>query len=139
MMRLFHGGRRLGDLVGPFGCWLKSISTFSRNRFVPPGDVVPQKFQNHRGSVSPEHGCKHLFHRDNLRDFIPPLPNGSLPLTMVAPEKPVKLVEIMARGRLRHRLTELGLTPGVELKVLQNRGGPLLLAVHNTRLALGRD
>ena len=63
---------------------------------------------------------------------------GVLPLTMVAPEEPVRLVEIMARGRLRHRLTELGLTPGVELKVLQNKGGPLLLAVHNTRLALGR-
>jgi ferrous iron transport protein A len=73
-----------------------------------------------------------------LSEKISSLPNGVLPLTMVAPEKPVKLVDIAARGRLRHRLTELGLTPGVELKVLQDKGGPLLLAVNDTRLALGR-
>jgi Fe2+ transport system protein FeoA len=88
--------------------------------------------------VSTENGCRHSFHRAGLNAKLSHPPNGSLPLTMVAPEKPVKLVGIMARGRLRHRLTELGLTPGVELKVLQNKGGPLLLAIHNTRLALGR-
>ena len=51
---------------------------------------------------------------------------------------PVKLVRINAGRRLTHRLTELGLTPGVSFEVLQDRGGPLLLAVRNTRLALGR-
>ena len=66
--------------------------------------------------------------------------NGNLPLTMVEPGQRVKLVGITAGRRLRHRLTELGLTPGVELKVMQDKGGggPLLLAVHDTRLALGR-
>jgi len=37
-----------------------------------------------------------------------------------------------------HRLAELGLTPGVEMEVLQNKGGPILLAVRSTRLAIGR-
>ncbi|MFC1976308.1 ferrous iron transport protein A [Chloroflexota bacterium] len=64
--------------------------------------------------------------------------NDNLPLTMVKPGQRVKLVDIAAGRRLRHRLTELGLTPGVELKVMQDEGGPLLLAVHDTRLALGR-
>lgn len=64
--------------------------------------------------------------------------NGQLPLTMVSPGKRVKLVEITAGGRLRHRLTELGLTPGVELQIVQDEGGPLLLAIHDSRLALGR-
>jgi ferrous iron transport protein A len=64
--------------------------------------------------------------------------NGNLPLSMIKPGQRVKLVDIMAGRRLRHRLTELGLTPGVELKVMQDKGGPLLLAVHDTRLALGR-
>lgn len=63
---------------------------------------------------------------------------GCLPLTMAAPGEWLTLVEIIAKNGLRHRLTELGLIPGVEFQVLQSQGGPLLLAIHNSRLALGR-
>lgn len=38
-----------------------------------------------------------------------------------------------------HRLTELGLTPGVELQVVHDAGGPLLVAVRGSRVALGRE
>ena len=65
------------------------------------------------------------------------LQKGNLPLTMVAPGERVRLVGITAGRRLRHRLTELGLTPGVELRVMRGGGGSLLLAVQDTRLALG--
>lgn len=61
-----------------------------------------------------------------------------LPLSMVAPGQPVQLVQIMAGRRLRRRLTEMGLTPGVELTVMQDHGGPLLVSVYSSRLALGR-
>ncbi len=64
--------------------------------------------------------------------------NGYLPLTMVSIGKPVKLAEIRAGQQLTHRLAELGLTPGVDLEVIQNQGGPLVLAVRDSRLALGR-
>ena len=64
--------------------------------------------------------------------------NGLLPLSMVGTGQTVKLVEIMAGTKLRRRLTELGLTPGVELQVMQDQGGPLLLSVYNSRLAVGR-
>ncbi len=64
--------------------------------------------------------------------------NGKIPLTMVSPGERVKLVEVTAGHGARRRLTELGLIPGVELSVVQNKGGPLLLAVHDSRLALGR-
>lgn len=64
--------------------------------------------------------------------------DGVLPLSMIAPGQRVKLVGITAGRRLRHRLTELGLTPGVELQVMQAQGGPLLVSVYNSRLALGR-
>jgi Fe2+ transport system protein FeoA len=40
--------------------------------------------------------------------------------------------------RLVHRLAELGLTAGVEIILVQDSGGPLLLSVRNSRLALGR-
>ncbi len=40
-------------------------------------------------------------------------------------------------GSLCHRLAELGLTPGVEFEVLQRGGGPMIVAVRGSRLALG--
>ena len=50
----------------------------------------------------------------------------------------VKLVKIHAGRRLAHRLAELGLTPGVEFSVLQDNGGPLVICVRDTRIAIGR-
>jgi len=38
-----------------------------------------------------------------------------------------------------HRLRELGLTPGTEIRVVQDAGGPMLLSVRGSRIALGRD
>jgi Fe2+ transport system protein FeoA len=64
--------------------------------------------------------------------------NCYLPLSMVEPGESVKLVRVATGHRLRRRLTELGLIPGVEFKIMQDEGGPLLLAVKDTRLALGR-
>ena len=61
-----------------------------------------------------------------------------LPLTNARSGQPVVLVKISGGHRVAHRLAELGLTPGVELEVLQNKGGPILLAVRSTRLAIGR-
>jgi Fe2+ transport system protein FeoA len=60
------------------------------------------------------------------------------PLALITPGKRVRLVQINAGHTLTHRLAELGLTPGVELEILQNEGGPLLINVRDSRLALGR-
>ena len=62
----------------------------------------------------------------------------SLPLTMADSGQRLRLVSIGGDTRRSHRLTELGLTPGVELVVLRDDGGALLIAVGDTRLALGR-
>jgi len=64
--------------------------------------------------------------------------NGNLPLAMVGTGQVVKLVRVAAGRILTRRLAELGLTPGVQLEILQDQGGPLLLAVRDSRLALGR-
>lgn len=64
--------------------------------------------------------------------------NSSFPLTMAVRGQLVRLTKIMAERKLTHRLTELGLTPGVHFEVLHDHGGPLLLAVRDSRLALGR-
>ncbi len=64
--------------------------------------------------------------------------NHSLPLSLAPIGQAVKLISIRAGAQLTHRLTEMGLTPGVELKVMQNTGGPLVVSVRDSRLALGR-
>ncbi|NLA50257.1 MAG: hypothetical protein GX876_12460 [Bacteroidales bacterium] len=39
---------------------------------------------------------------------------------------------------LNNRLSSLGLTPGTELCIIQDTGGPLLVSVRDSRIALGR-
>lgn len=60
------------------------------------------------------------------------------PLTGLPVGQSACLVCVHAGKRLKRRLAEMGLTPGVELVVLQNNGGPLLLSVRDSRLAIGR-
>jgi Fe2+ transport system protein FeoA len=62
----------------------------------------------------------------------------SLPLSMITQGERVRLLKINAGEVLSNRLTALGLTPGVELTIVQDAGGPLLLSVRDSRLALGR-
>jgi ferrous iron transport protein A len=56
------------------------------------------------------------------------------------PENAVAKVLALPHGRgLAGRLIALGLTPGSEVCVLQNRGrGPVIVEVHGARVALGR-
>ena len=63
---------------------------------------------------------------------------ATIPLTHAPVGKMIRLVEIRGGREITHRLVEMGLTPGVEIKVLQDSGGPLLLAVRDSRIALGR-
>lgn len=62
-----------------------------------------------------------------------------MPLAMVAPGDEVRLIAIRGGRRMRKRLAELGLNPGLTVRVVQRDGcGPLILAVKDSRLALGR-
>ncbi|MCA9948805.1 MAG: ferrous iron transport protein A [Anaerolineales bacterium] len=64
--------------------------------------------------------------------------NTHFPLAMASVGQAVRLIHIDAGKKLTHRLNELGLTPGVELIIVQAAGGPLLVAVRDSRVALGR-
>ena len=57
-------------------------------------------------------------------------------LSSAAMGQTVRLVRIDAGKRLTHRLTELGLTPGVELMLVHDSGGPLFLCVRDSRALL---
>ncbi len=63
----------------------------------------------------------------------------SLSLARASIGQPLRLVAVRAEHKLVHRLAELGLTPGVTLSIVQNAGGPLLVAVRGARIAVGRD
>ena len=65
--------------------------------------------------------------------------NNYAALSSVPVGQPVQLEKIDAGRRLKHRLTELGLTPGVILTVIQNNGGPILISVRDSRIAIGRE
>lgn len=62
----------------------------------------------------------------------------TFPLTMAAIGEQVRLESIKGGKKMLRRLSALGLTPGVELSVVQNAGGALLLSVRGSRIALGR-
>ena len=70
----------------------------------------------------------------NATPSLPP----TLPLTMATAGQPLKLVAIHAGQKLTRRLAEMGLTRGVTLEIIQADGGPLLISVRGSRIALGR-
>lgn len=62
-----------------------------------------------------------------------------MPLAMVSPGKEVRLLSIRGGPRMRKRLADLGFNLGMTMRVMQRDGhGPLILAVKDSRLALGR-
>jgi len=63
---------------------------------------------------------------------------NTLPLSLISAGEHVRLVKIRAGKKLTRRLNEMGLTRGVELKIVQASGGPLLILVRGSRIALGR-
>lgn len=66
------------------------------------------------------------------------VPEIKIPLTEATIGEPYCLENFEGGRGLQRRLAELGLTPGVSLRVLQDCGGPLLIAIRNSRIALGR-
>ena len=61
-----------------------------------------------------------------------------MPLTMVSSGDTVRVRDIRGGWGLRRRLADLGITPGVEVRVLSSqKPGPVVLGVRGSRLALG--
>ena len=61
-----------------------------------------------------------------------------MPLSMVSPGVTVEVVAVRTGWGLQRRLADLGLTPGVRVRVVSSgRPGPVVLDVRGSRLALG--
>ena len=62
-----------------------------------------------------------------------------MPLVMAQPGETVTLVSLRGGHRMRKRLADMGLTLGMPLRLLQRNGhGPVIVAVKDARLAIGR-
>lgn len=62
-----------------------------------------------------------------------------IPLALAYPGQKVKVVSIVAGRGLRQRLISMGLNVGSEIEVIKSGApGPFLIAVKETRLAIGR-
>jgi len=62
-----------------------------------------------------------------------------MPLAMAQPGETVRLVALRGGHRMRRRLADLGLTLNMPLHLVQRNGhGPLIVAVKDARLAIGR-
>ncbi len=61
-----------------------------------------------------------------------------MPLSMASPGETVQVVEVEAGRGLNRRLTDMGLVPGTEVRVVNSQGaGAVVVEVKGTRLALG--
>jgi ferrous iron transport protein A len=65
-------------------------------------------------------------------------PEKTIPLTEASIGTPYRLVHLKGGKVMQRRLAEMGLTPGVRVRVLQDCGGPLLVAIRSSRIALGK-
>ena len=65
--------------------------------------------------------------------------NQDMPLAMVAPGELVTVTEVRAGWGLQRRLADMGLTPGVQIRVINRQmTGPVLIDLRGSRVALGR-
>lgn len=62
-----------------------------------------------------------------------------MPLTLASVGEEVRLVDIRGGQELRKRLADLGFNPGMSFRVVQmDTNGPVILAIKDSRMALGR-
>jgi len=64
--------------------------------------------------------------------------NQPMPLAMVSPGGVVQVVDVRAGWGLQRRLADMGLTPGVTIRVMNSqRPGPIIVDLRGSRLVLG--
>lgn len=64
--------------------------------------------------------------------------NQLMPLAMISPGEVVEVVDVRAGWGLRRRLADMGLTPGVVIRVVNSQmPGPIVIDLRGSRLVLG--
>ena len=64
--------------------------------------------------------------------------NQLMPLAMVSPGEVVQVVDVRAGWGFQRRLADMGLTPGVIIRVMNSqKPGPIIIDLRGSRLVLG--
>ena len=64
--------------------------------------------------------------------------NQGMPLAMARPGELVTVIGVRAGWGLQRRLADMGLTPGVQIRVINSQmPGPVLIELRGSRLVLG--
>jgi len=137
MRREFEGGptryehRHLGEHHDHLIC----TACGSISEFHDP-DLEAMKAQ-----AASQHGFHALRHKlqiyglcENCRSARQP----SMPLALAAPGERLRVEQLKGGQAAKRQLEELGLNLGTEVEVISANGGPMVLAVKGTRLAIGR-
>lgn len=70
---------------------------------------------------------------------VPPPAAPGMPLLLASAGQEVELAAVRGGRQLQHRLAEMGLTPGVRLRVVtKGSPGPLIVSVKGVRMVLGQ-
>ncbi|MCB0156831.1 MAG: ferrous iron transport protein A [Caldilineaceae bacterium] len=80
-----------------------------------------------------------LTRRRGKRTPCPWAPDGVCTLDCLQVGCTVCLQRMTCKPGQARRLADMGIVPGAELTVLQRGGGPMLIAVGDTRVALGKS
>lgn len=62
----------------------------------------------------------------------------TMPMSFVQTGSNVEIINIAMGQTFNKKLMEMGLNAGMEVKVVKNDGGPLILGVAGSKLALGQ-
>jgi len=94
-----------------------------------------------KARVARDEGFHALGHRLQIYGLCPRCRarrSPTMPLAMANPGERLRVERLAGGSQAVRQLCDLGLTVGAELEVLSANGGPLVVALGGTRLALGR-
>ena len=108
-----------------------SGATVEIQRVAPLGDPIEIRVKGYDLALRKEEAA-------NIQVEVMYLRSDMIPLSMASPGDKVEVAMVRAGWGLQRRLADLGLTPGVKVRVVSgNRPGPVVLDVRGSRLALG--
>ena len=137
MRREFEGGppryehRHLGEHHDHLICTAcGSISEFHD----PDLEAMKAQAANQHGF----HALRHKLQIYGLCEDCRSTREPGMPLALAAPGERLRVEELTGGQEAKRQLEELGLNLGAEVEVISANGGPMVLAVKGTRLAMGR-
>ena len=105
-------------------------------------EFTSDQLESLQNSLIFQKGCRPLFHKlevYGICEQCQQTSNEVIPVTLVSENQIVRLARIDGGASLRKRLTDLGLVPSGDFKIVKNSHfGPIVLELKDARIAIGR-